>query len=125
SSGGSAAAIAGEVLPLVTASDGGGAIRIPASFTGTVCLKPSFARVAKGALERWDHGATSVYGPLTKTVEDAAFVLDLVAGPDNRDPRSLPKYEKSFLACAREGLPKKLRIAYSPDLGHAVVQSDI
>jgi aspartyl-tRNA(Asn)/glutamyl-tRNA(Gln) amidotransferase subunit A len=125
SSGGSAAAIAGEVLPLVTASDGGGSIRIPASFTGTVGLKPSFGRVAKGPLERWDHGATSVYGPLTKTVEDAAFVLDLIAGPDHRDPRSLPKYEKSFLACAREGLPKKLRIAYSPDLGHAVVQSDI
>ena len=95
------------------------------SFCGAFGLKPSFGRVAKGPLERWDHGATSVYGPLTKTVDDAAFLLDIVAGPDARDPRSLPRYVGSFLEDAKRGLARPLRVAYSPDLGHAVVQSDI
>jgi aspartyl-tRNA(Asn)/glutamyl-tRNA(Gln) amidotransferase subunit A len=125
SSGGSAAAIAGEILPLATASDGGGSIRIPASFTGTFGLKPSFGRVAKGPFSYWEHGATSVYGPLTKTVEDAAFLLDLTAGPDARDPRSLPRSTVSFLDSVRTSLPRGLRVAYSPDFGHAVVQSDV
>jgi aspartyl-tRNA(Asn)/glutamyl-tRNA(Gln) amidotransferase subunit A len=125
SSGGSAALMAAEVLPLVTASDGGGSIRIPASFTGTFGLKPSFGRVAKGPFDRWDHGATSVYGPLTKTVEDAAFVLDHIAGPDPFDPRSLPAAGYSFLERAREGLPRGLRVGFSADLGYAVVQSDV
>jgi Asp-tRNA(Asn)/Glu-tRNA(Gln) amidotransferase A subunit family amidase len=125
SSGGSAALIAGEVLPLATASDGGGSIRIPASFTGTFGLKPSFGRIPKGPFDRWDHGATSVYGPLTKTVEDAAFLLDLLAGPDLYDPRSLPAPKESFLEVVRRELPRGLRVGYSPDLGYAVVQSDI
>lgn len=125
SSGGSAALIAAEVLPLATASDGGGSIRIPASFTGTFGLKPSFGRVPKGPFDRWDHGATSVYGPLTKTVEDAAFLLDRIAGPDPHDPRSLPAAGFSFLERTRAGLPKGLRVGFSADLGYAVVQSDV
>jgi aspartyl-tRNA(Asn)/glutamyl-tRNA(Gln) amidotransferase subunit A len=125
SSGGSAAAIAGEVLPLATASDGGGSIRLPASFTGTFGLKPSFGRVPRGPLARWDHGATSVYGPLTKTVEDAAFLLDLLAGPDRSDPRSLPAPGRSYLDAVRRPLGRGLRIAYSADLGYAVVDSEI
>jgi len=90
SSGGSAAALAAAVLPLVTASDGGGSIRIPASFTGAFGLKPSFGRVPRGPADHWDYGSTSVYGPLTKTVEDAALVLDQIAGPSPYDPNSLP-----------------------------------
>src|SRR5262249_60235062 len=104
SSGGWGAAPAGEVPPLVTASDGGGSIRIPASFVGAFGLKPSFGRVPRGPLPRWDHGATAVYGPLTKTVEDAAFLLDVVAGPDARDPRSLPPPGASFVDAARRPL---------------------
>jgi aspartyl-tRNA(Asn)/glutamyl-tRNA(Gln) amidotransferase subunit A len=125
SSGGSAAAIAGEVLPLATASDGGGSIRIPASFVGAFGLKPSFGRVPVGPMLRWDHGATAVYGPLTKTVDDAAFLLDLVAGPDAGDPRSLPPSATSFVDAVRRPLARGLRIAYSPDFGRLVVQSDI
>ncbi|HEX7668604.1 MAG TPA: amidase, partial [Polyangiaceae bacterium] len=90
SSGGSAAALAGEMLPLVTASDGGGSIRIPASFVGAFGLKPSFGRVPRGPFENWFHGATVCYGPLTKTVEDGALFLDVVAGYDAHDPTSLP-----------------------------------
>ena len=125
SSGGSAAALAGEILPLVTASDGGGSIRIPASFVGAFGLKTSFGRVPRGPLHEWEHGATAVYGPLTKTVEDAALFLDTVAGFDSQDPMSLPSPGASYLDAVRRPLERKLKIAYSPDLGYAVVQSDV
>jgi len=125
SSGGSAAAMAACVLPLVTASDGGGSIRIPASFTGTFGLKPSYGRVPRGPFEHWDYGSTAVYGPLTKTVEDAALMLDQTAGPSPCDPSSLPHPGISYLQRVREPLPRGLRIGYSPDLGYAIVQSDV
>jgi aspartyl-tRNA(Asn)/glutamyl-tRNA(Gln) amidotransferase subunit A len=124
SSGGSAAALAGCVCPLVTASDGGGSIRIPASFTGSFGLKPSYGRVPRGPVEHWDYQDTSVYGPLTKTVADAALLLDLTAGPSPWDPNSLPPPGLSYAAALEEELPA-LRIGFSPDLGYAAVQSDV
>jgi aspartyl-tRNA(Asn)/glutamyl-tRNA(Gln) amidotransferase subunit A len=124
SSGGSAALLAGEVLPLVTASDGGGSIRIPASFCGAFGLKPSFGRVPKGPSGRWDAGKTTVYGPLTKTVSDAAFVLDVTAGPHPLDATSLPAPSGSYLARLDEPLGR-LRFGYARDLGYGVVQSDV
>jgi len=125
SSGGSAAALAGEVLPLVTASDGGGSIRIPASFTGAFGLKTSYGRVPRGPFEYWDHGMTAVQGPLTKTVEDAALVLDQVVGHDGHDPASLPHPGMSYAEFVRGRLPGPLRVGFSPDLGYAIVQSDV
>src|SRR5882724_465999 len=125
SSGGSAAALTAEMLPLVTASDGGGSIRIPASFVGAFGLKPSYGRVPTGPFPLWEHGMTAVYGPLTKCVEDAALFLDVVAGYDARDPRTLPRPERAYLDEVRKPLERKLRIAFSADLGYAVVQSDI
>ena len=125
SSGGSSAAIAGCVLPLVTAGDGGGSIRIPASFTGCFGLKTSYGRVPREADGLWEYGATAVYGPLTKTVEDAALVLDQVVGKSEIDPYSLPHPGFSYLDRVREPLPRGMRIAYSPDLAYAVVQSDV
>jgi Asp-tRNA(Asn)/Glu-tRNA(Gln) amidotransferase A subunit family amidase len=125
SSGGSSAAMAAGVLPLVTAGDGGGSIRIPASFTGCFGLKTSYGRVPREQLEQWEYGTTAVYGPLTKTVEDAALVLDQLVGADELDPTSLPRPDFSYLARVRETLPSGLRIGFSPDLGYAVVQSDV
>ena len=125
SSGGSAAALTGCVLPLVTASDGGGSIRIPASFTGAFGLKPSFGRIPRGPFEHWEYGDTSVFGPLTKTVDDAALFLDQVVGASPYDPNSLPHPNISYAQAVAAPLPNKLRIGYSPDLGYAVVQSDI
>ena len=125
SSGGSAAALVGSVLPLVTASDGGGSIRIPASFTGAFGLKPSFGRVPLGPTDHWGYADTAAYGPLTKTVEDAALVLDQVVGPSPHDPNSLPHPGLSYLEAVRAPWKEKLRIGFSPDLGYAVVQSDV
>jgi aspartyl-tRNA(Asn)/glutamyl-tRNA(Gln) amidotransferase subunit A len=123
SSGGSAAAIAGGVVSLVTASDGGGSVRLPASFTGCFGLKPSFGRIPFES-DHWVMDDTSVQGPLTRTVEDAALFLDLVAGPHPLDPNSLPAPGISYRAVLAD-LPRELRVGYSPDLGYAVVQSDV
>ena len=125
SSGGSAAVLAGGVLPLVTSSDGGGSIRIPASFTGAFGLKPSQGRVPRGPMRAWDYASTAVYGPLTRTVADAALFLDLVAGPSPCDPASLPAPGLSYREVFDSGLPASTRIAWSPDLGYARVQSDV
>lgn len=125
SSGGSSAAIAAEMLPLVTASDGGGSIRIPASFVGAFGLKTSFGRIPRGPMTEWEHGTTVAYGPLTKTVEDGAFFLDQVCGHDAGDPMSLPHPGISYLDVVRRPLDRKLKIGFSPDLGYGVVQSDI
>jgi aspartyl-tRNA(Asn)/glutamyl-tRNA(Gln) amidotransferase subunit A len=125
SSGGSAAAMAANVLPLVTSSDGGGSIRIPASFTGCFGLKTSFGRIPMGPFPEWRYQDTSVFGPTTKTVEDGALFMDQVVGASACDPNSLPHPGISYLDTVRQPLSKKLRIAYSPDLSYAVVQSDI
>ena len=125
SSGGSSAVLAGGVLPLVTSSDGGGSIRIPASFTGAFGLKPSQGRIPRGPMKAWDYGSTAVYGPLTRTVEDGALFLDLVAGPSPCDPGSLPHPGLSYREALESGLPSSVRIAWSPDLGYARVQSDV
>jgi aspartyl-tRNA(Asn)/glutamyl-tRNA(Gln) amidotransferase subunit A len=125
SSGGSSAVMAACVLPLVTAGDGGGSIRIPASFTGCFGLKTSYGRVPREQNDHWDYGSTAVYGPLTKTVEDAALVLDQVVGKSELDPTSLPHPGFSYLDKVRSALPQGLRIGFSPDLGYAVAQSDV
>ncbi len=128
SSGGSSAAIAAGMVPLVTASDGGGSIRIPACYVGAYGLKPTFGRVPVGPLiaDRpmlsWID--TVCYGPLTRTVRDAALFLDVVAGHDPSDPDSLPhpgfSYQERLSAC-----PADLAIAVSPGLGYARVQRDV
>jgi aspartyl-tRNA(Asn)/glutamyl-tRNA(Gln) amidotransferase subunit A len=124
SSGGSSAAIAGGVITLATASDGGGSVRLPASFTGCFGLKPSYGRIPHESLEMWTMDDTSVYGPLTRTVEDAALHMDVTVGAHPLDPNSLPHPGISYREVLAE-LPAGLRIGYSADLGFAVVQSDI
>jgi aspartyl-tRNA(Asn)/glutamyl-tRNA(Gln) amidotransferase subunit A len=124
SSGGSSAAIAGGVVPLVTASDGGGSVRLPATFTGCFGLKPSFGRIPHGPDDFWVTVDTATHGPLTRSVEDAAIHLDVVAGVHPLDPKSLPDAGYSYLEKLREKLPR-LRVGFSPDLSYAVVQSDV
>lgn len=125
SSGGSAAALAGGLCTMNTASDGGGSIRIPACFVGAYGLKVSQGRVPKGPMHHWEFDDTSVSGPLTRTVEDAALQLDITAGQAPEDPNSLPHPGLSYVEALAEELPPGTRFGFSPDLGHAVVQSDI
>jgi Asp-tRNA(Asn)/Glu-tRNA(Gln) amidotransferase A subunit family amidase len=125
SSGGSAAALAAGVLPLVTASDGGGSIRVPASFCGAFGFKPTHGRVPLGPAAMWDSSATVVYGPITRTVVDAAFLLDQTVGPDARDIYSLPAPGFRYVDRLAEPLTARLRVAYSRDFGNVPVQSDV
>lgn len=109
SSGGSAAAVAGGLVPLAHASDGGGSIRIPASCCGLVGLKPSRGRVS-GAPMYGEVTGLSTQGPLARTVRDAAAFLDVMAGPEVGDPSWAPPEAGSFLeACERP--PRRLRVA--------------
>ena len=124
SSGGSSAAIAGGVIPLVTASDGGGSVRIPASFTGCFGLKPSYGRIPHEGQGMWIMDDTAVHGPLTRTVEDAALQLDVSVGPHPLDPNSLPHPGLSYREVLPH-LPRGLRIGWSGDLGYAIVQRDV
>lgn len=124
SSGGSAAAIASGMVSLATASDGGGSIRIPACFSGLYGLKPTFGTVPITPGEMLNWMDTSCYGPLTRTVRDAALYLDQVAGYHPADPTSLPRAPFSYLAKLDEPLPK-LRIAFNRRMACPHVQSDV
>ncbi len=124
SSGGSAAAIAAGLVPLATASDGGGSVRIPACYTGAFGLKPTFGRIPRGPFDFRDWIDTVAYGPIARTVEDAALFLDVTAGPDPDDPDSLPRPPRGWRETLDE-LPQGLRLAYSPTLGYARVDPQV
>jgi len=124
SSGGSAAAVVAGMVPLATGSDGGGSVRIPASYTGCYGLKTSAGRIPLGPVPMLYMSPIAVLGPLTRTVEDAAMFLDCVAGYHPAAPDSLSRPEYSYLE-RLDSLPKGLTIAFSPTLGYATVQHDV
>ena len=88
SSGGSAAAMAAGMAPLATATDGGGSIRIPASFCGLAGLKPTNGVIARDPIPAWID--LSTYGPLGHSVADVRLLLELERGPTPGDPAVLP-----------------------------------
>ena len=113
SSGGSAAAVAGNLIPAALGSDTGGSIRQPASHCGVVGLKPSYGRVSRYGLVAFGSSLDQI-GPLTHTVEDAALLLNAIAGVDPRDSTSLdaeiPDYTEGLdqgVAGMKLGLPKE------------------
>jgi aspartyl-tRNA(Asn)/glutamyl-tRNA(Gln) amidotransferase subunit A len=116
SSGGASAAAAAGLGPLHIGTDGGGSIRIPASCAGIFGHKPSYGRIpiypVSGA---W---SLSHVGPLTRTVADAALMLTVCAGPDERDQYSLPGSPVDYVKALR-GSVRGLRVAYADDLGFA------
>ena len=114
SSGGSAAALAARLAPLAIGTDGGGSIRIPASFSGVFGLKPTYGRVPAFPLSPF--GTLAHVGPMSRDVEGAAMLLDIIARPDARDPHSLPPATESFTGA--RSLQGK-RIAFSPAMGFA------
>jgi aspartyl-tRNA(Asn)/glutamyl-tRNA(Gln) amidotransferase subunit A len=123
SSGGAAAAVATGLGPLAVGTDAGGSIRIPASCCAIFGLKPTLGLVAMaptfGGLETLSHT-----GPMTRTVRDAALMLNAVVGADPRDLSSLPAMETDYLAGLDRGI-QELRVAWSPDWGYAAVDPDV
>ncbi|EMY33959.1 amidase, partial [Arthrobacter crystallopoietes BAB-32] len=122
SSGGSAVAVALGMGALSVGTDGGGSVRIPASFCGIVGLKPTYGTIP--LYPPTPYGTLAHAGPMTRTVEDCALMLDVLAGFDSRDWSALAAPRGSF----REGLGDGvagLRIAYSPDLGYADVDPEV
>jgi aspartyl-tRNA(Asn)/glutamyl-tRNA(Gln) amidotransferase subunit A len=117
SSGGSAAAVIAGVCPLAVGTDAGGSIRIPASFCGIVGHKPTFGRVAVYPPSAF--GDVAHVGPMTRTVEDTALMLDAMKGPDSRDWHSLPDDGVAYRERIQEGSLKGKRVALSPTLGIA------
>jgi Asp-tRNA(Asn)/Glu-tRNA(Gln) amidotransferase A subunit family amidase len=113
SSGGSGAAVAYGAVPMALGSDGGGSIRIPASFCGVVGHKPTFGLVpVTPGFRGWE--TLSVVGPIARSVDEARRLLDIIAGPDASDPGSL--------GVARTPVPERIRVAASVDLGHLPVE---
>jgi aspartyl-tRNA(Asn)/glutamyl-tRNA(Gln) amidotransferase subunit A len=121
SSGGSAAAVAAGMVPAATGNDGGGSIRIPASFCNLFGFKPTFGRIPCYPSMPVFIGLHSE-GFLTRYVEDTALLLDVVAGRDERDVHSLPKHI-SYVKAIEE--PIEAKIAFSPNLGFAVVDPEV
>src|SRR5437762_8014665 len=131
SSAGSGAAVAAGIGPFSLGSDGGGSVRIPASFCGLCGVKATMGRVPlyPGTKDERYPGVSSWeslehIGPLTRTVADAALVLPAIAGPDHRDSLSLPAADFDWRAAA-EGDVAGMRVAYSPDLGYAAVDPQV
>ena len=125
SSGGAAAALVAGLCSLATGSDGGGSIRIPASFSGVFGIKPSQGRVPRfGGYGRPAANQFSQSGPMSRTVGDAALLLQVLAGNDPRDPTSLRATPPDFSAGLEQGVTG-MRIAWSPDLGYAGVDPEV
>ena len=108
SSGGAAAAVAAGLGPVGIGTDGGGSVRIPAALCGLFGFKPSYGRIPQGVgFPGWDH--VGHVGPLTRTVRDAALVLDVLAGGDDRDRISLPARARRLPRGLRAGRPGPAR----------------
>jgi len=122
SSGGAAAALASGIGPLAVGTDGGGSIRIPCAFTGLFGLKPSFGRVP--AWPASPFGTVAHVGPMTRSVADAALMLNVLALPDARDWHALPYEARDYRIGLQDGI-RGLRVAYSANLGYASVDPEI
>lgn len=114
SSGGSATAVGLGMGAWSVGTDGGGSVRIPAAFTGTVALKPTYGLIPLFPPSAF--GTLSHAGPMTRTVRDNAALLDVISGFDARDWSAMPTPGRSFLDGLDDGVAG-LRIAYSRDLG--------
>lgn len=119
SSGGSAAAVAAGLVPLAEGSDGGGSIRIPASFCGVFGLKPTYGRIPFDGIENNMFSSQNPFlhhGPISRSVDDAALLYSVMSGYDPSDPFVLPNTDDFTIQKIFDGI-QGLRIAYSPDLG--------
>ncbi len=123
SSGGSAAALATDMLPIATGSDTGGSLRIPAALCGVVGLRPSPGLVANDARPLgWS--VISVLGPMARDVSDTALLLSASVGFDARDPLSYDEAAGAYAALRPADLAT-LRVGYTEDFGTCLVEPEI
>jgi aspartyl-tRNA(Asn)/glutamyl-tRNA(Gln) amidotransferase subunit A len=120
SSGGSASAVAAELCLGATATDTGGSIRQPASFTGTVGIKPTYGRCSRWGIVAFASSLDQA-GPMARTVEDTAILLSSMAGHDPKDSTSLPVETPDFASFVgksvkglRVGVPREYRVDGMP-----------
>lgn len=95
SSGGSAAAVALNMAPFALGTDTGGSVRLPASFCGVVGYKPTYGLVSRSGIVAMA-SSTDVVGPLTRTVDDASLVLDVLSGKDDMDSTTIDKNPRGY-----------------------------
>jgi aspartyl-tRNA(Asn)/glutamyl-tRNA(Gln) amidotransferase subunit A len=122
SSAGAGAAAAAWLGPLHQGSDGAGSIRIPSSFCGLVGVKASYGRVPLWPVSNNDYATHA--GPMTRTVADAALMLSVMAGPDDRDATCLDAPPADYVG-KLEGGVRGLRIAFSPNLDTLRVDPEV
>lgn len=122
SSAGAGVGAAAGYGPLHQGSDGAGSIRMPSHFCGIFGLKPTFGRIPNWPVPNND--LTSHAGPMTRTVADAALMLRTLAGPHTWDHLSLESPPADYPAYLQSDL-KGLRVAFSPNLGHARVDPEV
>src|SRR5437867_9339890 len=115
STGGGAAALASGMIALAEGTDLGGSLRIPASFCGVVGLRPSAGLVPTYPSD-WAWDTLQVEGPMARTAQDVALMLQAVAGPSPLSPLSQPTAGRNFVAAAGRGIAQGLRVAYCPDI---------
>lgn len=123
SSAGAGAGAAAGYGPLHQGSDGAGSVRMPAHFCGIYGLKPSFGRVPNWPVPSNDQ--TSHIGPMTRTVRDSALMLEIMSGPHPWDHYSLEARAPAYSDLSDLDEVKGLRVAWSPDLGHARVDPEV
>lgn len=109
SSGGSAAAVILDMAPFALGTDTGGSIRLPASFCGAVGYKPTYGLVSRSGVVAMA-SSTDVIGPMTRTVVDAALVLDVMAGPDELDSTTISRDEASYTELPTKIQGKKIGV---------------
>jgi amidase len=123
SSGGSAVAVAAGVVAAAVGSDGAGSVRIPASWTNLVGVKPQRGRISTWPDAESFNGIT-VYGPLARTVADAALLLDVLTGNHPGDVHRPAPPQEPFAACAGRA-PRRLRIALSTRVPFSLVRTSL